>query len=1770
MPADKASQSKALQGATGWLTRSVNKCTEFANTEISLVTKAEYESLIAEYNKRLEAWDDAQKTLEDITDAEQLDALIDTSGETREKAEHAKIAAMNHWSKAAESKGIVANKPPASTSGEHSLKLPKLELAKFNGEILKFYSFWEQFEACIDSQEGVPNITKFNYLLSLLKGDAKRVLDGLSVTGANYETAKSILLKRYGKKELVIFAHIQALLQLDVGSNSSDLSLFYDKLIANVRGLQGLGITSNQYGVILTPIIVSRLSQELRDDWAKDSEGKESDMDHLVKFLDSELARRERSQSVNVVHLREESVRTDTSRSRVKPAATALHTASSRTNVRKCEFCDKSNHKSEKCFKYAKLTCEKRKKLVSSKGLCFRCLSKSHMAKSCTERCSVCDKPTHHSSLCYEAESSRQDNVDEGGSAEGGASRSAVNTVSSNVSNVGANISFSLLPVARVKVKGADGWFVATLMFDSGSDKSYVSQSLVQKVRPRWLRMTEVSFSTFGGRSHGSRSKVFSMALRGEHSSTNVDIELTEVPVICLPLAKPVVDSKLLEEFEQLELAYDFSSSDGLNIDILIGQDLFWSLMSGKVHKGEKSGIVAQESIFGWVLSGSSGSQGKSGVSMLNVCTIPDNIVKSFWDLESIGVTDKDSEVDSVLQDFNQDIEYNESSGRYKVGLTWKKTHPDLVDNKSIAISSLNRLEKRLEGKEDLKERYNKALEEMEHLGFIKEVENEGQLESPVFYLPHHPHIKEESLSTKIRPVFNGSCKGPNGVSLNDCLETGPNLNPGVVDIVLRFRRWKYAVSADVRKAFLMIEMKDRDQDVQRFLWRNNGRIRIMKFVRVTFGIKCSSFLLSATVLHHLSQCPPSFVVKELGENLYVDDFLSGADSKEDVKVLFEEANKVMSKAGLELAKWTSNESSLLGGDLDSSGDSTAYVKVLGVTWDSEADVFTFSAADLPKPVHCSKRVVLSLLARVFDPLGFILPFTVNARFLFQDVWRLGLGWDDSLTEDLKVEFSKWLKGIKVLEGVSIPRQYFEDGWLGTQSSIEVHAFGDASLKGYGACVYIRARMSSGQYKVMLVRACARVAPLERKTLPRLELLGCLVTAKLVQSVLKALHFSEDVSYTCWTDSMVALGWLKGLPTKWKPWVANRVSSIQGLTSPDRWRHVSGIENPADLVTRGLPADKLLESDLWWYGPQFLRQPEIVVDQPLPVDIGQFPEVQSECKKVANVLVTVNSTCIFEFERWSTLEKAYKVIGWVLRFVKKARKLQVSSGPDLVVEDLSAAKEVFVKVLQARFFNVEIQSLKEGKSVSRSSKLSKLSPFLDQAGVLRIKGRLQLSELAFESKHPVILPKCHGSYLLVHYVHRKQHHAGVDAMITFVRQSFEVFGLRVMAKSVKKACVSCQKCDARACNEVPAPLPKVRVTKAPVFSVTGIDFAGPVFCIDCPEKKLYICLFVCGVVRAIHLELVDNLTSEDFLFSFRRFCALKRVPSIVYSDNGKNFIGGERVLGSYLDIEAPEWRFICPRSPWWGGWWERLVRSVKNAIRKTLGKRSLTKVELTTCLHEVASSINSRPLTFVGTSVENRTPLTPNHFLSGQGNQGLESNLIEDPENLDVDSLSLRHQEMVFRQEDFWKVWSTEYIRNLPPAFQKFKKEGNVEVGSVVMVREDNMPRSKWCIGVVKRLHLGKDDIPRSADIKTSSGLKTRAIQRLYNLEVSHSSVDVNEDSVVNTSGDNLSESVVEPEVPVAGASAGVVDEADGVEVSSVRSRRRRVPKRYDDFLMYD
>ena len=247
--------------------------------------------------------------------------------------------------------------------------------------------------------------------------------------------------------------------------------------------------------------------------------------------------------------------------------------------------------------------------------------------------------------------------------------------------------------------------------------------------------------------------------------------------------------------------------------------------------------------------------------------------------------------------------------------------------------------------------------------------------------------------------------------------------------------------------------------------------------------------------------------------------------------------------------------------------------------WTPSQDCFLFEGIEISADLCLTKRLVLNFISQLFDPLGFLTPFIMTAKCLFQQIWRLGLDWDQVLPGDMQETFSKWTKDLDVLKEWRIPRRYSETLWSET-TACQLHCFGDASQQAYGACVYLVVQGPDGMWSSSLVLSRAKVAPLKRISLPRLELLAAVLCARLLVYVKQALKLNEDVECHCWTDSTVGLAWIQSDPYKWKAFVGSRVAEIQDLVNPSQWHHCSGKENPADAVTRGISAEELMKSRL--------------------------------------------------------------------------------------------------------------------------------------------------------------------------------------------------------------------------------------------------------------------------------------------------------------------------------------------------------------------------------------------------------------------------------------------------------------------------------------------------------------------------------------------------------------------------------------------------------------
>ena len=631
--------------------------------------------------------------------------------------------------------------------------------------------------------------------------------------------------------------------------------------------------------------------------------------------------------------------------------------------------------------------------------------------------------------------------------------------------------------------------------------------------------------------------------------------------------------ARKIKEFVGLEFA-DCCHELDLSIGVLIGIDFYFRFFTGKRVESNE-GVVACESSLGWILSGSMGSKRvtesfSSHQMKVEVQTVDSDLVaklNKFWQIEQAGA---DDDRDGVVGQFSRDIFHD--GERYVTKLPFRPDHDTLPDNFSTCLNRLDSLEKRLD-RQQINDDYNEIFVDYERNGIVERVPEAevAKEEGTVHYLPHRPVIREDKSTTKIRAVFDASCS-VNGVSLNDCLYPGPNLLAKIFDILLRFRVNKIGILADIKQAFLNVSIHPDHRDFLRFLWRDyttpDRDVIIYRFNRVVFGLTSSPFLLNGTIRKHWEQYleeDSSFVERFLMD-LYVDDTTSGCNSVDEGKYFYNTSTKIMRDAGLLLRKWTSNDpepqnffDSAEPSLKSSVEDDTSFAqsqfpqtiescnRVLGIEWDLKRDKFVFRFDDFLKKgreMELTKRSILSLSAAVYDPLGVVSPITARVKTIFQLICKEKGGWDEKvslLISKMWFEFLDALESSKILE---IDRFCFVSRFDEVKL-VELHGFSDSSIVVYCAVVYLRV-VFENHVRVFFLCSKNKVAPLKKISIPRLELVGCLLLSTLIGSIRRAISSRIKIDSThCWTDSEVALCWIKGNRKMWKPWVENRVVGIR-------------------------------------------------------------------------------------------------------------------------------------------------------------------------------------------------------------------------------------------------------------------------------------------------------------------------------------------------------------------------------------------------------------------------------------------------------------------------------------------------------------------------------------------------------------------------------------------------------------------------------------------------
>lgn len=1644
---------------------------------------------------------------------------------------------------------LQSSQPQGVRVDSSEVRLAPIEIPKFDGSYNKWLGFWDAFNTMIESNQKLSAYQKFAYLQKSLTGQAASVIEDMTITESNYKDALDLLKSTYENKKVITYSHLEALDDLEIRKGTyENLNKFLNDIRKNLRCLKNLGHDLSGWETYLVFHLQKKLDIDSKKEWKKGLGVDE--FPKLDQFLDFLIHRCKLLEPENVnTNFQKlqigQNYKTGQNKYFNKSSGCAKTFLGVESNVgNQCSLCKSNEHyRLQDCQKFISLPLEARRNEVSKINMCWNCLRQGHKVYKCLARgCKHCGRKHH--SLLHSNQGSRMANdvkVDNsiplsaprGTQEDTKATREEGVSLMSHCTQKGE----VLLSTALVEIEDVGGnYHICRALLDSGSMSSFITKDLKEKLRLT-IRDIKMSIKGIGSGTTKVNSYVtscFKSRCSGAKFKTDfLIIDKISERVPCLP-----VDITQISIPEDFTLADQDFANPG-KIDLLIGSAVFWELLGNKQHKLGPGKPILQQTSLGWVVVGEVNALNSRVADKVNECFLVSKLgvqdqLEKFWKIEEVTQGKLLSKEGEKCEDNFRKTTRRDQKGKFIVTLPFKENGSMLGNSAVTALSRLKGLENKFAKNIDFEQRYKAFLEEYLQLGHMTCIKSLGTLQQAEsflkgnftdwYFLPHHGVLKESSETTKLRVVFDASAPTDNGVSLNNILSIGPKLQEDLFHILLRFREYQIIIAADIEKMYRQVLVAEHDRKFQNILWRRSSdqTICVFQLNTVTYGTASAAYLavrsLHQLAYEHQDQFPSA--AETILKDFYMDDWLGGAETIKEAIILREEVSQILKSGGFVLRKWMSNSSEVLPKQNSNSdsfiehyiAESSTDYKTLGLFWNSIQDVLHFVVTQNSDFKVLTKRVVLSAIARIFDPLGLVGAVVIKAKLFLQELWKMSLKWDDKIPSGFEENWTRFYEGLEELNNLKIPRRVICQNSI----DIEIHCFCDSSQSAYGACIYIVSTDKLGNRQSRLLCSKSRVAPLKVVSLPRLELCGALLAANLSSEVLKAIRLKPREVYY-WCDSTIVLAWLASEPTQWKVFVANRTSEIQKLTEGFSWHHVMSKDNPADLISRGIPPDAISSCRLWWEGPKWLISHKEQWPQNSQNESKELPERRTViCQTfLANELLGL-------FEKYSSFCKLQRVIAFCIRFGRNCRKENGRRLGSLSVKELEYANSVLDKLCQSETFEQEINYLRKRKNIPKNSPLLSLNPFLDSDGILRVGGRLENTNLSFEQRHPVILPKKHiYTEMLIMREHLRNLHVGPQALLGIIRLRYWPLGGLNLVKCILRKCLLCVRLKPKIYKYIQGNLPRDRITPSRPFTNCGVDFGGP-FEIKVSKSrghkriKAYLCVFVCFATKAVHLEAVSDLTSESFLNCFKRFIARRGLCSNIYSDNATNFVGSNNYLqdlrkflnksetkDSFMEYFADKhinWHFIPPRSPHFGGLWEAAIKSVKFHLKRVVGCQALTFEELQTVFAQIEACLNSRPLCPLTEDPESLNSLTPGHFLIGHS-------LISPPqEDLSDQNISpvKRYHLLTKMVQDFWRKWSKEYLHQLQQRHKWQYAEDSIKVGDLVVLKEDNTPPMYWRLGRIQALHTGLDNECRVVSVKTGNGVLKRALNRVCVLPIEH------------------------------------------------------------------
>ena len=1637
-----------------------------------------------------------------------------------------------------------------------ALQAPKLEIPKFNGDPLKYFVFMRAFQANVES-----NVTSFasrlSHLLYHCTGPALTVVQGCAIMDpeSGYKTAKALLAERFGNPLVIAQAWVTYITSHDhiKADDAHALQAFADLLRTCFHTLSAMNCLAEISPQSTLLQVLSKLPNYVMGRWrrevvkVKHSQARLPNFEDLVTFVATVAEeasvpifggpkpRHEKQEKGDKT--RRPATFTTTAQQQPKQSDSQV---SKPTGEKKCSYCSEA-HMIWECVKFKELSVDERFKLIKEKHHCFNCLKANHGSRSCRSdrRCKINNCNRKHSYLLHgasqpsqNAHSAQLTNQLAQTETDQQSSDSAFFIETECYAGVSSSDKIAL-PIVPVKIYSPFGHkeIQTFALLDNCSSCTFINQQIIDELGIDGQKET-LSLTTL----EKSDSLFSSTVLQQLEIS---DINQTSFIKISTVYSRPslpinpdnLVSPADLVGYPHLE-GINVTKATSKEVGLLIGQNCPEALIPKQVITGGRLEPWASLTPLGWAVCGPIGAckvkdapVKKVTANFLTASSTDKLIekVEQFWKIDGaglysdkVGLSGNDNKV-MDLWDKNARI----VDGHYEIPIPFR-SEDRMINNRVVAEQRLKSLDRKLERDSDLKAKYVAGINDLLENGYAEEiVEDPDRRPGRQWYLPHHAVINPNK--EKIRIVFDAASKC-RGHSLNSMTFSGPDLTNRLIGVLLRSRLNPICIMADIHAMFMQVLVPLHQQDALRFLWRpNSDAVKEYRLTRHIFGGTWSpaaaNYALQRTAADY-GEKYSSDTVAVLKRDFYVDDIMTSVCSVPQAKLLYRELKELLAKAGFDLTKWVSNNSEVLNvippedraKSVSLALDESASERALGIKWTVADDMFGYTIKVAEKAA--TKRGALSVLSSVYDPLGFVSPVILKARRIVQELFRLKIGWDEVMPEEMLHEWNEWLKDLPNTEAFKVPR-CVKPQQFGRVTRSELHTFGDSSEYAYGACTYLRQTDEHGQVSVNLIMAKCRLAPMRKLTIVRLELAAATLAARQHSLVKEELGIEIDSDHY-WSDSMIVLKYIENEDKRFHTYVANRLEIIRSLSSPKQWHHVPSTQNPADLASRGMSVIQLISNKMWVNGPAFLSRDESQWPQPPAVDPGLVTEDDPEVKKggqVFNTTTAAISPTERLIARYSSLLKLKRAVAWVLAIKERL----LSGAPDtsagscmLSCDQVRHAELYLVRYVQSLVFSSEVSELERHDSVKDTSPLAKLKPFLHN-GIIRVGGRLSQApdSLDNDTKHPIVLPRSHHlTELIIRDAHDRTGHSGREHVLAKCREKYWIIGARGAIRALLQKCVKCKKRDGQACIQQMADLPADRLTPADVFSVCMCDYFGPFHVrIGRRTEKRYGCLFTCQVTRAIHIEVAHSLETDSFINCLLRFTSRRGAVKTLLTDNATNFIGAERELQRQLEVwntqhvndqlikNGIQWKHVPPHSSHHNGACERQIRSVRRILAGLCTEQVLTDESLSTLLTIVEGIINNRPVTTVSTDPTDLEPLTPNHLL-------LLKPVDTPPGVFDHDDCFARkkYRQVQYLADLFWKRWLKEYLPQLQTRSKWTKTSRNLTPGDIVLVL-DNLPRNQWLMGKVLEVNKGRDGLVRSARIKTPSSELVRPITKLSLLE---------------------------------------------------------------------